>query len=90
MGFVLPMPVLEPAQEEGDYVVVLENASLLPERVAQIFVRLTGWSQEKTAITVAKLPQPMQWLMYDCGKNMMRRKRLCAIINPKESSTNNF
>ena len=59
MGFVLPMPIMEQAQEEGEYVVVLENASLLPERVAQILTRLTGWSQEEAALTVAKLPQPI-------------------------------
>ena len=59
MGFVLPMPILEPAPEEGEYVVVLENASLLPERVAQILTRLTGWSQQEADITVSKLPQPI-------------------------------
>jgi ribosomal protein L7/L12 len=59
MGVVVPMPALEPEPEEGEYVVVLEDASLLPERVAQVLVRLTGWSQEEAAITVDKLPQPI-------------------------------
>lgn len=58
-GVTIPMPVPEPTPEEGEYVVVLENASLLPERIAQILTRLTGWSQEEAALTVAKLPQPI-------------------------------
>ncbi len=59
MGIAVPMPVPEPVAQEGEYVVVLEDASLLPERVAQILTRLTGWSREEAAITVAKLPQPI-------------------------------
>jgi ribosomal protein L7/L12 len=59
MGIAVPMPVPEVALEEGEYVVVLENASLLPERVAQILTRLTGWSLEEAVITVDKLPQPI-------------------------------
>lgn len=59
MGIAVPMPALEPTPEEGEYVVVLENASLLPERTAQILTRLTGWSQEEADITVARLPQPI-------------------------------
>ncbi|MEJ2749943.1 MAG: ribosomal protein L7/L12 [Anaerolineae bacterium] len=59
MGIAVPKPALEPAAEEGEYVVVLENATLLPERVAQILSRLTGWSREEADITVAKLPQPI-------------------------------
>jgi ribosomal protein L7/L12 len=59
MGIAVPMPVPEPVAQEGEYVVVLENASLLPERVAQILSRLTGWSQEEATITVDKLPQPI-------------------------------
>lgn len=59
MGITVPMPVPEPVIEEGEYVVVLENASLLPERVAQILTRLTGWSRAEADITVAKLPQPI-------------------------------
>jgi ribosomal protein L7/L12 len=59
MGIAVPIPVPEPVAQEGEYVVVLENASLLPERVAQILSRLTGWSQEEATITVAKLPQPI-------------------------------
>jgi ribosomal protein L7/L12 len=59
MGIAIPVPVPEPVPQEGEYVVVLENASLLPERVAQILVRLTDWSQAEAAITVAKLPQPI-------------------------------
>ncbi len=59
MGIALPMPVLEPVVQEGEYVVVLENAGLIPERIAQITQKLTGWSQEEAAITVSKLPQPI-------------------------------
>lgn len=59
MDIAVSMPVPEIVMEEGEYVVVLENASLLPERVAQILTRLTGWSREEAAITVAKLPQPI-------------------------------
>ncbi|MCB9422587.1 MAG: ribosomal protein L7/L12 [Ardenticatenaceae bacterium] len=59
IGISIPMSVPEPVKEEGDYVVVLENASLLPERVSQILTRLTGWSREEADITVAKLPQPI-------------------------------
>jgi ribosomal protein L7/L12 len=59
MDIAVSMPVPEVVMEEGEYVVVLENASLLPERVAQILTRLTGWSREEAATTVAKLPQPI-------------------------------
>lgn len=59
MDIAVSMPVPEVVLAEGEYVVVLENASLLPERVAQILTRLTGWSREEAAITVAKLPQPI-------------------------------
>jgi ribosomal protein L7/L12 len=59
MGIAVPMPDPEPVIAEGEYVVVLENASLLPERVAQILIRFTGWSQEEADITITKLPQPI-------------------------------
>lgn len=59
LGVAVPMPAPEPVTEEGEFVVVLENASLLPERVAQILVRLTGWSRQEADITVTKLPQPI-------------------------------
>ncbi len=59
MGIAVPMPVPEPVAQEGEYVVVLENAGLIPERIAQITQKLTGWSQEEAAITVSKLPQPI-------------------------------
>lgn len=59
MDIAVSMPVPEVVVEEGEYVVVLENASLLPERIAQILTRLTGWSKEEAEITVAKLPQPI-------------------------------
>ena len=59
MGIAVPMPVPEPVPQEGEYVVVLENAGLIPDRIAQITQRLTGWSREEAAITVSKLPQPI-------------------------------
>jgi ribosomal protein L7/L12 len=59
MEITAPIPLPEPVQEEGQYVVILENASLLPERIAQILARLTGWSEEEAKITVDKLPQPI-------------------------------
>jgi ribosomal protein L7/L12 len=59
MGVAVPMPAPDPVPQEGEYVVILENAGLMPERIAQITQRLTGWSQEEADITVSKLPQPI-------------------------------
>ncbi len=54
-----PIPLPEPVQAEGDYVVILQNAGLLPERIAQITRGLTGWGQEETETAVTDLPQPI-------------------------------
>ena len=54
-----PIPLPEPVQAEGDYVVILQNAGLLPERISQITRGLTGWGQEETETAVADLPQPI-------------------------------
>lgn len=59
MDIAVSGPVPEVVMAEGEYVVVLENAGLIPERIAQITQRLTGWSREEATVTVSKLPQPI-------------------------------
>lgn len=56
----LPMPeTAVAAPSEGEYVVVLQGAGLLPERITQIVANLTGWGQAEAEKAVADLPQPI-------------------------------
>ncbi|MCP4425252.1 MAG: ribosomal protein L7/L12 [Chloroflexi bacterium] len=54
-----PMSEVEPVQAGGDFVVVLQGAGLMPDRIAQIVSRLTGWEREEAETAVADLPQPL-------------------------------
>jgi len=49
----------EPVKAEGEWVVVLQDASLLPERIVQILQRLVKWSAAEAVKAVADLPQPI-------------------------------
>ncbi len=55
-----PIPMPEPAQQtEGEWVVVLQDASLLPERIAQILQQMVDWNGAEAAKALANLPQPI-------------------------------
>ncbi len=51
----------EPAPEtgEGEFVVILNNAGLLPDRIAQIVQALTGWGLGEVMTAVTQPPHPI-------------------------------
>jgi large subunit ribosomal protein L7/L12 len=56
----LPMPgTAVAAPSEGEYVVLLQRAGLLPERIAKIVASLTGWGQAEAEKAIADVPQPI-------------------------------
>ncbi|MFQ5421439.1 MAG: ribosomal protein L7/L12 [Anaerolineae bacterium] len=56
---VIELAAPEPETGEGEFVVILNSAGLLPDRIAKILQELTGWRLGEVMTAVTQPPQPI-------------------------------